>query len=73
MNFRQRLTNVLLVVAILAGLLAAAFMIDDGLRYESDFYKVLSLIVCPLIGVIITSALSYLMGTGFKPWHKENK
>jgi len=66
MNFKQRLTNVLTVILILVGLYWS-FMMIDNLRLWFN------LVIGVGGAVAFTSTLSFLMGTGFKCWHKGQK
>lgn len=73
MNFRQRLTNVLTVLfcggfwAWLALYLTFAY---DPLKYVG-VVEVIATLVCGAILHVIPMGISFLMGTGFKAWHKD--
>jgi len=67
MNFKHRLTNVLTVVMPFVLPVLAFNLVDKNKLGE--IMAVIAFILSPLF----SSTISYLMGIGFKPWHRENK
>ncbi|GDY26407.1 hypothetical protein AHAT_22970 [Agarivorans sp. Toyoura001] len=67
----KRLINVLSAIGYLTsiGFLVAGFV---NIRHDDVFWWAYPVMVLMALGIpaFITAGLSYLIGIGFKPWHK---
>jgi len=72
MNFKKRLTNVFTAAFSFIVVLAISGSIyDRGLSSSEAELEIAGMIIVLAGCFVIPAMISFLMGTGFKAWHKE--
>jgi uncharacterized membrane protein len=70
MNFKQRLTNVLTILLGVYSILLAIMIIGSRTDITPEE---MSFIFNTSMLIVANATLSYLMGMGFKLWHRKTK